>query len=707
MNNNDIAGFAAIDLQSALAANLPIAQERIEALALFLASANAPKQGTAWIVLDFMDLDLAVVNAIKMAVDRDTGLNMDRVHVLSTHNHGAGQPAKVNAIADLAAQAAKNAMYKARPAEIRGIQFAMPEGMNYRRRIEVPEFNGIWTTFAGPDMKERRSASGFIEQAIRNINDGKLSYFGYCQSQRPAPLYAPGDSDFFFMEFRDAETKEALGSLSRFAMHAIMRSNSSKYYSSDYPWHVRNEAKSRFGGTAIFMNGPCGDIAPCFPWPDKENGLARQYAEAMLNAAMQKIDALPFEPLQVRHWRRLVPLPVRTEVLENKVPDLGEMPPAEQLPQRKRHLERKMLADTLPFLQEKYRNGEILPGESSVVELGLLQLGRWTLLCYPGETFSTTAKQVAAYFPGKNMVSVTEHGRTLMYMPPEDEYNKGGYEPQCAVTSPAAENLLRQAAIQLVKENERVATMPSIITKDMLKEDLRQMGVTQEDTLLIHSSFKSIGNVEGGPDAVLDMLMDYFKENGLLVFPTLSYSEVNDEHPRFYVNETRSVLGILSDTFRKRPGVIRSLHPTHSVAAYGKDAASFTSGHENSTTPGGIGSPWWKLQERNAKILFIGNGIEHDTFCHAVDEWLELPGLRSEIPQQLEIQDYNGKVIPYSLHRHCKGRNSLYGTMETLFTQNGVLKIVNFGKALSYLLDCHAAYELLKKANALNPAALM
>ncbi len=148
MTNYDIAGFAAIDLQSALADNLPIAQERIEALALFLASPNATKQGTAWIVLDFMDLDLTVVNAIKMAVDRETGLNMDRVHVFSTHNHGAGQPVKVQEIANLAAQAAKEAMSKARPAEIRGIQFAMPEGMNYRRRIQVPEFNGMWTTFA-------------------------------------------------------------------------------------------------------------------------------------------------------------------------------------------------------------------------------------------------------------------------------------------------------------------------------------------------------------------------------------------------------------------------------------------------------------------------------------------------------------------------------------------------------------------------------
>ena len=103
-----------------------------------------------------------------------------------------------------------------------------------------------------------------------------------------------------------------------------------------------------------------------------------------------------------------------------------------------------------------------------------------------------------------------------------------------------------------------------------LRNDLEKLGIPQDGTLLIHSSMKSIGDVEGRADTVLDVFMDYFKEAGLLVFPTLTWSNVNAEQPVFNVRETPSVVGILPQLFRQRPGVIRSLHPTHSLARCAK-----------------------------------------------------------------------------------------------------------------------------------------
>ena len=46
------------------------------------------------------------------------------------------------------------------------------------------------------------------------------------------------------------------------------------------------------------------------------------------------------------------------------------------------------------------------------------------------------------------------------------------------------------------------------ITKETLKGQLREMGLRPTDTVLIHSSMKAIGEVEGGADAVLDAWMD-------------------------------------------------------------------------------------------------------------------------------------------------------------------------------------------------------
>lgn len=43
-------------------------------------------------------------------------------------------------------------------------------------------------------------------------------------------------------------------------------------------------------------------------------------------------------------------------------------------------------------------------------------------------------------------------------------------------------------------------------TKLDLLQDLADMGLTGQETILIHSSMKSIGPVDGGVDTVLDML---------------------------------------------------------------------------------------------------------------------------------------------------------------------------------------------------------
>ncbi len=235
-----------------------------------------------------------------------------------------------------------------------------------------------------------------------------------------------------------------------------------------------------------------------------------------------------------------------------------------------------------------------------------------------------------------------------------------------------------------------------MFTANDLEKDLRAAGIAPADTLLIHSSMKSIGEVDGGAGAVLDMLMAYFRDAGLLVFPALSYRSINSETPRFDVRNTPSCVGILPELFRNRPGVIRSLHPTHSLAAYGRDAAGFTAGHETFDTPGAVGSPWWKLLQRKGKILFIGTGISCNTFLHGCDEWLKLPGLLTESTQALEVVDYSGNVISCPQHRHCGGgRNAYYGSLENEFDKAGALKRVKFGNADCHLLDCEKICQIL------------
>ncbi|MDF2958889.1 MAG: family N-acetyltransferase [Paenibacillus sp.] len=189
-------------------------------------------------------------------------------------------------------------------------------------------------------------------------------------------------------------------------------------------------------------------------------------------------------------------------------------------------------------------------------------------------------------------------------------------------------------------------------TKSALIEQLGQMDIDRRGTILVHSSMKSIGDVEGGADTVLDALSEYMKD-GLLVLPTHTWSYINADNPRFYVEDSPSCVGILPELFRKRPGVIRSWHPTHSTAALGRDAASFTAGDEQFDTPCARGSSWGKLLDRQAAILLVGVDLRRNTFMHGVEEWLDIPGRMTDSHQQLYTVLADGTEIAVPSRRHC------------------------------------------------------
>lgn len=189
-------------------------------------------------------------------------------------------------------------------------------------------------------------------------------------------------------------------------------------------------------------------------------------------------------------------------------------------------------------------------------------------------------------------------------------------------------------------------------TRENLIKQLEQLGIDNKGTLLIHSSMKSMGEVEGGADTVLDAFTEYMKD-GLLVLPTHTWSYINAENPKFDVHRSPSCIGILPELFRKRPGVVRSLHPTHSVAALGRDAAEFTKDDHLFDTPCARGSAWGKLLDRKATILLVGVDLKRNTFIHGVEEWVDIPGRLTDTHEMLYTVLPDGTEIPVPSRRHC------------------------------------------------------
>ena len=241
-------------------------------------------------------------------------------------------------------------------------------------------------------------------------------------------------------------------------------------------------------------------------------------------------------------------------------------------------------------------------------------------------------------------------------------------------------------------------------TKSDLLRDIQSLGIDPQGTLLIHSSMKAIGPVEGGADTVLDAWCDYMQE-GLLIFPTHTWETIGEKNTVFDSRIEPSCVGILPELFRKRPGVVRSLHPTHSVAALGKDAVAYTAGEETAVTPLPRDGCWGKLLDRDAEILFLGCPLSKNTFIHGVEEWNHIPDRLAETTQRLSILGPAGEPYQVDMHRHhceaCEDISERYGMLEEPFRRLGAIRYGKFGDALCVVGKARKmneiASQLLKK----------
>ncbi|WP_338470938.1 AAC(3) family N-acetyltransferase [Niallia sp. XMNu-256] len=231
-------------------------------------------------------------------------------------------------------------------------------------------------------------------------------------------------------------------------------------------------------------------------------------------------------------------------------------------------------------------------------------------------------------------------------------------------------------------------------TKLDLLNHLKQMGIDKNGTILVHSSMKSIGQVEGGADTVLDSFSKYMN-NGLLVFPTHTWKYINAENPRFYVSDSPSNVGLLTELFRKRPGVIRSWHPTHSVAALGKGAQEFVAGNEQFDTPCARESSWGKLLDQKATILLIGVDLRRCTYIHGVEEWLDIPGRLTDEHEQLYTVFPDNTEISVPQRRHIGHTSEKYGRVEDVFLDNQAMYKGKFGDATVRVCDTVKMTDLL------------
>ena len=193
-----------------------------------------------------------------------------------------------------------------------------------------------------------------------------------------------------------------------------------------------------------------------------------------------------------------------------------------------------------------------------------------------------------------------------------------------------------------------------MISKNDVSNTLKSLGVEDGDILLFHSSLKSFGQTESGADTVIDGILDAVGKNGTAVAPTLAQKDFSNAYKNWDINNSPSDVGLITETFRKRKNAIRSNQATHSVAAIGKLAEFLTSTHSSfgpRQHPYGDyafshGSPWQKMYDLGAKVVFMGCGLETNTFHHFV-EAVYAEEVLSSLPKNQTVEQMKKILVTF------------------------------------------------------------
>ncbi len=171
-----------------------------------------------------------------------------------------------------------------------------------------------------------------------------------------------------------------------------------------------------------------------------------------------------------------------------------------------------------------------------------------------------------------------------------------------------------------------------------IREALESCGAFNADLLLVHSSLSACGSIDGGPTTVINALRSWITDRAALALPThtWSYPDATGVAPLYDFRSTPSLVGTITNYYWRQPGVVRSQHPSHSLAVSGPGAEELCRDHELRETPCGPGTPYLRIAEGNSSVLMFGATMDSYTLYHTAEDSADVPYLY--MPQQFTLR---------------------------------------------------------------------
>ena len=239
-------------------------------------------------------------------------------------------------------------------------------------------------------------------------------------------------------------------------------------------------------------------------------------------------------------------------------------------------------------------------------------------------------------------------------------------------------------------------------TKSDLLSQLCALNLPRDRVVLMHSSLRLIGQIEGGAKTLLDALIEYFTtEGGLFCVPTHTWANLSKDIV-LDVCDPHTCLGAFSDFALMDGRGVRSENPTHSMVVFGdrEKAEAFVAGEIDVPSGTAPESCYGKIYQMGGYVLLVGVSHARNTYLHAVDEMLQIPNRITEDTTEVKIKRAAGEVVTRCVKRHsCSFTNDIsarFPQFETAFRYHGAITDGHLGDAPVQACDARIMKQVME-----------
>jgi aminoglycoside 3-N-acetyltransferase len=248
-------------------------------------------------------------------------------------------------------------------------------------------------------------------------------------------------------------------------------------------------------------------------------------------------------------------------------------------------------------------------------------------------------------------------------------------------------------------------SVPSLsLSKMEIVAGLHRLGIAPGSVLEVHASLRSLGQVDGGADTVIEALMEAVGEQGAIVMPSYPVSPgmaaTSEERQRgitwkvrvlsFDDHTTRTGMGTIADRFRDRADVVRNIDSFFAYTAWGKDAAVLAEGLHH-------------LVARGGQVLLLGVQMDRCSCLHLAEERVPLP---IDLQQLMEVPEEIQREFPPHLWSIGYGPESNFLLVQQEAERRQLLTVTTIGNATVRFFEAATMVDLYEALLRENPYQL-